>query len=416
VTFISASPPPDDGTDNRWTIGALPGHASGTITIQVRAPDEAKIRFDMLQSARGVGFVRTYRNLNTGRAIQALTNQVSMTASGIASTLAENRVAISGQAGTEESLRESGSGTYSRDERLQYYRENRSIKEESNLSVSHQDTSFALPGNRSLNYNSQWTEAEQVKNYITSESIEESYRYATNIDRYGFIWLDRNGTSMAVDSQFTGMRHFGYLRASKPDAKGHVSAIQELGSDYAGSFRIKEKLGSTFANRSSAITSVKHYDQPHVTIYQRSEPDSTDENNLNYTISILNDGNRALGPIRIMDVFPAGTRFFDASTPPSEELFSESESANWTFTYLPLGQSITLYLRLMRYVVLDVPINWVYVTAGYDGNWITANNSTASNYNWLSCTPQGYCHRTGSEWTPPYWGLDLTDNICGSCA
>ena len=112
VTFISASPPPDEGTNNRWTIGDLPGGAFGTITIEVRATDEAKIKFDMDQSAKGVGFVRTYKNLNTGREPQTLTNQVSMTARGIAGLFAISKVTISGEEGTKLAMRESGSGIY----------------------------------------------------------------------------------------------------------------------------------------------------------------------------------------------------------------------------------------------------------------------------------------------------------------
>ncbi|TFH52696.1 MAG: DUF11 domain-containing protein, partial [Methanothrix sp.] len=416
VTFISASPPPDEGTDNRWTIGYLPGGASGTITIEVRAPDEAKIKFDMDQSAKGVGFVRTYKDFNTDREPQTLTNQVSMTARGIAGLFAISKVTVSGDEGTKLAMRESGSGTYAREEQLRYLRENRSIKDVSNLSASYQATNFELPGTGSIDYTSKWTDREKAKNYVTSESVEESYRYATTIKKEGQIELDRNGTSMTVDSQFEGMRHAGYFKASKPDAKGHVSPLTELSSDYTGSFRVKERLGTTYSNRSNAITTVKHYDQPHVTIYQRSEIDNTDENNLNYTISILNDGNRSLGPIYLMDLFPAGTRFFDASTRPSEEVLPESEHANWTFTSLSMGQSLTVYLRLMRYVVIEVPVNRVYVKAGYDGNWITANNSTVSNFNWLSSIPIGTRQKIVSgDWNPPDWGFDQSVDICESC-
>ncbi|MFZ3149043.1 MAG: PKD domain-containing protein [Methanothrix sp.] len=414
--FISASPPPDSGTDNRWTIGDLPGGASGTITIEVRAPDEAKINFFMDQSAKGQGFVRTYKDLNTGREPQVLTNQVSMSARGIAGQFAISKVTISGEEGTKLAMRESGSGTYAREEQLRYLRENRSIKDVSNLSASHQATNFQLPGNESINYNSKWTDREKAKNYVTSESVEESYRYATKINKESQIELDRNGTNMTADSQFEGMRHAGYFKASNPDAKGHVSPLMEMSSDYTGSFRVKERLGTTFSNRSNAITTVKHYDQPHVTIYQRSEIDNTNENNLNYTISILNDGNRTLGPIYLMDLFPAGTSFFDASARPSGELLPESEHVNWTFTSLPMGRSLTIYLTLMRYVVIEPPVNWVYVKAGYDGNWITANNSTISNFNWLSSTPTSTREKMATgDWNPPEWGFDQSEDICRSC-
>jgi uncharacterized repeat protein (TIGR01451 family) len=420
VTFISASPPPDSGTDNRWTIGDLPAGASGTITIEVRAPDEAKIKFFMDQSATGLGFVRTYKDLNTGREPQVLTNQVSMTARGIAGQFAISKVTISGEAGTKLAMRESGSGSYSREEQLRYLRENRSIKDVSNLSVSYQATNFQLPSTGSLNYSSKWTDREKAKNYVTSESVEESYRYATNIKRESQIELDINGTNMTADSQFEGMRHAGYFKASKPDAKGHVSPLMEMSSDYTGSFRVKERLGTTYSNRSNAITTVKHYEMPHITIYQRSKRHNMSDPKINYTISILNDGNRNLGPIYLTDLFPAGMMFFDASAHPSEEVLLDADHANWTFTSLPIDRSLTIYLTLMWYVVIEPPVNRVFVKAGYDGTWITANNSTVSNLNWLSSMPTG--KPTGiqqkaitGDWNPPDWGFDHSVDICRSC-
>ena len=117
-----------------------------------------------------------------------------------------------------------------------------------------------------------------------------------------------------------------------------------------------------------------------------------------------------------MDLFPAGTGFFDASARPSEELLPESEHANWTFTSLSMGQSLTVYLRLMRYVVIEVPVNRIYVKAGYDGNWLTANNSTVSNFNWLSSIPIDTRQKTVSgDWNPPDWGFDQSVDICKSC-
>ena len=134
-----------------------------------------------------------------------------------------------------------------------------------------------------MNFPVEWTEDEKVKNYLTSESVNEQYRYATKINRNSMFCADRNGTWMNVDSDFQGTRQVDYIKESAPDSKGHRSTLQGLSSEYAESFRVKEKIASTYANRSNAITYVNHYDQPHITIYQRSETDNTDSNNLNYT-------------------------------------------------------------------------------------------------------------------------------------
>lgn len=416
MTFISAYPQPDAGTNNRWTIPL----GKGTITVTLKAPTSSNTKFNFEQEASGVGFVRSWKDLSTDRESYDLINKVTMSSPNSPPQMATSSVTVTGGMGVEFSQKESGSGEYFREDLITYNRKKNYIKEESNLSVEHQSTSFALPEGRTLNFNSTWNEAECVKNHLTSESLNELYRYSTKIDRTSLFEMEGNNTRMEVSSDFQGTRHMGYVKVAEMDEKGHIALEKEASSDYTGSFKVIEKLGTTYTNRSNAITDVKHYDEPHLTIYQRSEQDATDSINLSYTISILNDGNAALGPIYVSDVFPAGTCFLDASIKPSEprgsELF-ESRYANWTFTHLPIGQAVTIHLRVLRYVAIDVPINVVYVSAGYDGQWICASNSTATNTNWLSCSPQGICTKSqaGGGWNPPNWGFDLSWDICGSC-
>ncbi len=416
MTFISAYPQPDTGTNNRWTIPL----GKGTITVTLKVPASSNTNFNFEQEASGVGFVRSWKDLSTGSESYELINKVTMSSPNSPPQIATSSVTVTGGVGVELRQKESGSGEYSREDLITYNRKKNFIKEESNLSVKHQSTSFALPDGRTLNFNSTWNEAECVKNYLTSESLNELYRYSTKIDRSSLFEMEGNNTRMEVSSEFQGTRHMGYIKVAETDEKGHITLEKEASSDYTGSFKVVEKLGTTYTNGSTAITDVKHYDEPHLTIYQRSEQDATDSINLSYTVSILNDGNAALGPIYVRDVFPAGTYFLDASIKPSEPRrseLSESRYANWTFTHLPIGQAVTIHLRVLRYVIIDVPINVVYVSAGYNGQWINASNSTATNTDYLSCSPQGICTKAqaGGGWNPPNWGFDLSEDICGSC-
>lgn len=416
MIFISAYPQPDTGTNNRWTIPL----GKGTITVTLRVPASSNTKFNFEQEASGVGFVRSWKDLSTAREPYDLVNKVTMSSPNSPPQIATSSITVTGGTGVELSQRESGSGEYLREDLITYNRKKNYIKEESNLSVKHQSTSFALPEGRTLNFNSTWNEAECVKNYLTSESLNELYRYSTKIDRTSLLEMEGNNTRMEVSSDFQGTRHMGYVKVAETDEKGHITLEKEASSDYSGSFKVIEKLGTTYTNGSTAITDVKHYDEPHLTVYQRGEQDATDSINLSYTISILNDGNAALGPIYVRDVFPAGTYFLDASIKPSEprrsELF-ESRYANWTFTHLPIGQAVTIQLRVLRYVAVDVPINVVYVSAGYDGRWIYANDSTATNADYLSCSPQGICTKAqaGGGWNPPNWGFDLSWDTCDTC-
>jgi hypothetical protein len=41
LTFLSATPAPDGGSQNSWSLGQLPGNSSGTITVSLQAPADA---------------------------------------------------------------------------------------------------------------------------------------------------------------------------------------------------------------------------------------------------------------------------------------------------------------------------------------------------------------------------------------
>ncbi|NPV63517.1 MAG: DUF11 domain-containing protein [Methanotrichaceae archaeon] len=417
LSIIAVSPAPDAGTNNRWTIGTLLPDEAGTIIVTARVPENPEIIFDLDQSVSGQGFVRTLKDLSTGIKPYSLRNTATISSRETGTSSYSSDVTVSGKGGTTLQQRESGSGIYSRDDLLRYQRKNSSVRENSSLEAVYQPVSVTLPLDRDLEYSSKWAEDVKVKNYGSRESIRESYRYADTLERDRTIFADQNGSLLETEARLQGTYHMGYLEQAPPDTRGHSSTLKEMTSDYSGSFEIVYKLGSRYQNRSTAITEVRYYDEPHLTIYQSSEISGVDENTINLTVSLLNDGNRSLGPIYMRDLFPAGTFYSTASTRPSSDIYPETTSANWTFTYLPMGSSLTLYLQLGIYQVIDVPVNTVDVTAGQRGHWITATDAHVMNYNWLSCTPDGRCASTRAEggWKPPDWGFDRCDAICSSC-
>nr|QNO55552.1 hypothetical protein KJBBJMEN_00001 [Methanosarcinales archaeon ANME-1 ERB7] len=72
VTFISASPAPDAGTTNVWTIGTLLPGKSGTIVIKVKVPEPIDLSFTETGSVIGEGLVRGHqRPIHRAKAIFA---------------------------------------------------------------------------------------------------------------------------------------------------------------------------------------------------------------------------------------------------------------------------------------------------------------------------------------------------------
>lgn len=107
-----------------------------------------------------------------------------------------------------------------------------------------------------------------------------------------------------------------------------------------------------------------------------------------YTITIENDGNRALAPIHVRDLFPPGAIYLRSSLRPSS--LSDSE-ANWTLTHLQIGGvcEIELELDVSKHFP-DELVNRVEVCGGYGGDeWICAMNFSALEVDWLTCCPDG---------------------------
>jgi uncharacterized repeat protein (TIGR01451 family) len=271
LSIIAVSPAPDAGTNNRWTVGTLSAGGKGAITVTVRVPESPEIIFSLEQSVSGQGYVRTLKDLSTGVRPYSLRNTATISSSETGTASYSSDVTVSGKGGTTLQQRESGSGIYSREDLLRYKKNNRYIQENSSLDAVFQPVSFALPLDRNLDFSSKWAEDVKVKNYISRESIHESYRYADMLTKERTTSADQNGSLMESEAEFQGAYHLGYLEETPPDAKGRSSTLKEMVSDYSGSFEVISKLGSNYQNRSTAITEVQYYEEPHLTIYQSYE-------------------------------------------------------------------------------------------------------------------------------------------------
>lgn len=105
---------------------------------------------------------------------------------------------------------------------------------------------------------------------------------------------------------------------------------------------------------------------------------------INYVITVVNDGNRALGPVYIWDYFPQGTQYVYSSLRPSK---LDSNASEWTLTNLGIGETsrIELKLNVTEDSGLDGIVNRVKASGDYDGQSVSAENRSAIQLNWLSC-------------------------------
>ncbi|MGV8175464.1 MAG: hypothetical protein ACP5OU_07160, partial [Methanothrix sp.] len=107
-------------------------------------------------------------------------------------------------------------------------------------------------------------------------------------------------------------------------------------------------VGAYNINRHVVLTGVSRYDRPHITVIKEGNRttrffNKTLSNIGAYSITITNDGNRALAPIRVRDIFPPGTEYIGSTVRPTSYTNTE---ANWTLLHLGIGDSITIGLDL----------------------------------------------------------------------
>ncbi|MDD4650810.1 MAG: SdrD B-like domain-containing protein, partial [Methanothrix sp.] len=530
VTFISATPSPiDDGKNNKWIITK----SSGTIIIIVQvAQDIGNTSFEMDQGVRGTGFVNVRNDIHTNPVI--LKNKATMYQK-IDGNYVEDCTAYAdvsiGPPQTYVALKEHGSGDYASEEVIRYQNSNSSISVTKGLTATHKPTSFSLPNNRDVDFQSKWSEMAQSKNYATGGSTNEQYTHASRISRNSSLHLDENGSSMKTEADFEGVGHIGlnknaveedktwnatdvfqsqedYVGSFKINQKfdeygrnaeyeksvngtGYVSAKKDLGkaqSSYesgTGSYQSDEKI-STVANyiskdinlthlptsynytptfstssdlkwsegmwsktpnsliserfssasnlslhraalglnemateasvtgqadfrtayrdekgngtidrqetyigdydikRKTILGGVAKYDRPHISLSKMAKVDLINSTIADYRIIIENNGNSALAPVYIKDVFPAGTEYITSSLRPAE---LKASYANWSLPAMGIGSKVIIDLQLNITQEPSNLVNRVEAAGKYDEMWTLARNFSVSNLNWLTCCP-----------------------------
>lgn len=245
VEFKSASPPPD--ADGLWRFDKIDPGQSEVITLVVKVPEEQEFNFTSESGVSGEGFVNVADDYSTTLDPYPLKNCVYVSFLNGTTQKTETvsdceTVTVLGEAGSELSTREHGSGTYESDELVSVRTENKSISMEKDMAATYSPTSIGLYRGRTLDYSSRWTEEASAKNRVTGTSMSEQYRYATFIDRESRMFLDENESVMNIDSEFDGMGHIGFLKMPSNTSTAHDTPTIEVREDYVGSFKILQKV------------------------------------------------------------------------------------------------------------------------------------------------------------------------------
>jgi len=245
ISFVASTPGPVMDTDNKWSIK---DQDVGTITILVQvAQNMANTSFDLGQGVTGTGFVNVHNDIHTEPVI--LTNRAKMVdikgkiveCDGKPMT-ASTDVNV-GPLQTYVALKEHGSGNYASEDVIKYRNSNHSIEWTKSLTATYKPTTFSLPNNRDINYQTKWIEKARSKNYATGASTNEEYTHANRIDREAYTKLDENGSTIVTDTTFEGVGHIGLLKKDADmNRTWNASQIFESQEDYVGNFQIYQKF------------------------------------------------------------------------------------------------------------------------------------------------------------------------------
>ena len=248
------------------------------------------------------------------------------------------------------------------------------------ISVSYAPVSYTYTPDFKVNLSKKWEEGTWSKSGVFSLKGSNSNRPSSVISEEfsGADYLKMNAVAkglneMDTEAEFSGKAEFKVLKNSNSNKSDELN-LYDL---YIGKYKISRK---------TTITGVAKYDEPHLTITKEGKEEPAygrfvDYSFVDYKITVVNDGNQALEPVYVLDLFPPGTEFVSSSLRPTE---LASNYSRWTLTNLGIGSRSEIDLRLKVRGVGSL-VNQVQTNGGYNNTWVSAENFSALRKDWLSC-------------------------------
>jgi len=205
TTIISASPPPDPGTNNVWTIGTVQPGYYGQIKIVMRvAKQKCKAVIDGRVS--GTGYVSVRQRLSTERSSHVITNKVEISCDQFNQSATE-RTAVKPVEERSITFSEHGSGTYASSEELRYTSTRLGIDRE--LDACWSPGMINLSHGRSLVYNTSWFASRTCEDQKKLVLLSERFLYGDKLESCvsAQLYGTKSKTRARIDSEsnFSGL-------------------------------------------------------------------------------------------------------------------------------------------------------------------------------------------------------------------
>jgi len=286
------------------------------------------------------------------------------------------------------------------------------------LAAVHGRISLPLNSRSSLNVSLPW--AEGMISRTPKSLISEEYSNAIKLDMSA---LAASPGERESDASFSGASRMrtDYDEGPRNNASRSLQEDETLIGDYV----LKRKI---------ILSGIAKYNSPHLHLIKHGQ---RVKDVASYSITFCNDGNVALGPLFVQDIFPPGSRFINASLRPCR---MDGNSCNWTRLHLAIGDAIEIGINLDVEMCGGDIINHASVTGNHSRGQVTAGNisiitqdflghclltraqeSQASTYPGISCSCQEMQPSNFTDYLDPMdarlqWGEGCTeDGLCPLC-
>ncbi len=257
---------------------------------------------------------------------------------------------------------ESGTGAYRSEERMETF----SGFMAKDLNASYGSLSYEVAPSTFMNLNQKWSEGMWSRS--PASFIGEAYSSASRLKKEATVASlgeleSKSSFSGRADLRAVYGRNYGLNRSRQVDQDETL----------IGDYKVERKI---------AITRAPRYNEPHLYLCK----DGRLINDVAvYTITITNDGNAALGPILLQDLFPAGARFINSTLRPVQ---IGKNSSNWTLVHLAIGDSIKIGIDLNVKKCPGNIVNQALVVGNYSTGSVNARNLSVIDRAWLGgCAP-----------------------------
>jgi uncharacterized repeat protein (TIGR01451 family) len=309
----------------------------------------------------------------------------------------EGFVAADKRLGDSQKTFESGTGAYKSEEKIDSFTSYIS----KDIELAHKPSSFNYSPSGRAEQDLKWSEGMWSKSGVLRGGDIVSDKDSSG-GKIAESCSPNNGTAPAslISEKYSSLEYLKKdaislgLNEMKSDAtfKGVADyRAKAASSDAPAPYEVDNEeryVGEYDVSRHVLLTGVSRYDQPHIAVTKIGQMKSEWFNTVNatvaeYAITVTNDGNRALAPVYVRDLFPPGTEFISSSLKPS---MLSSSGSNWTILHLGIGNTLTINLKVnVTEEASSYLVNRVEAIGLAGDKYVSAANYSSLESGFLSC-------------------------------